>query len=250
MSRSVGLPLAASIAGHACILALLIVLVGQVPTVPSPVPIATAGIEVMLAPPQPVAEMPPPAPEPSPVPEAEPPPSEPPLPVVEAEPLPREPPPPRVATPEPEKPPPARPKPVVKRPPQAVRIPPPEPAQVLPPAPVQTAAIPKPAAPPPTPTGPIVSAGYRAALSAWLESHKRYPDGARARGEDGRAVLRFHVDRAGRVLNYAVVQGTGHPDLDAAIDQMMRGASLPPFPADMSASDVDVSVTIRFALAR
>jgi outer membrane biosynthesis protein TonB len=54
---------------------------------------------------------------------------------------------------------------------------------------VQTAAIPKPAAPPPTPTGPIVSAGYRAALSAWLESHKRYPDSARARGEEGRAVL-------------------------------------------------------------
>ena len=247
MSRSVGLPLAASIAGHAGILALLIVLVGQVPPVPLPVPIATAGIEVMLAPPQPVAEMPPPAPEPPPVPEAEPPPPEPPPPVVEAEPLPPEPPPPRVATPEREKPPPARPKPVVKRPPQPVRIPPPQPAQVLPPAPVQTAAIPKPAAPPPT--GPIVSAGYRSALSAWLESHKRYPDSARARGEEGRAVLRFHVDRAGRVINYAVVQGTGHADLDAAIDQMMRGASLPPFPRDMSATDVDVSVTIRFALA-
>jgi len=30
----------------------------------------------------------------------------------------------------------------------------------------------------------------------------------------------------------------------------MRGASLPPFPTDMTASEVEVSVAIRFALAR
>jgi len=111
-------------------------------------------------------------------------------------------------------------------------------------------ALPTPSPPPPAPTGPVVSAGYRAALSSWLESHKRYPESARERGEEGRAVLRFRVDRSGRVLGYAVVQSTGHPDLDAAIDQMMRGASLPPFPADMTASDVEVSVTIRFGLTR
>lgn len=115
--------------------------------------------------------------------------------------------------------------------------------------PIQTAAIPRPP-PPPAQTGPVVSGAYRAALSSWLESHKRYPDSARSRGEEGRAVLRFRVERSGRVLNYAIVQGTGYPDLDAAIDQMMRGAVLPPFPADMTANDVDVSVAVRFALAR
>jgi hypothetical protein len=31
---------------------------------------------------------------------------------------------------------------------------------------------------------------------------------------------------------------------------MMRGARLPPFPADMTAADIEVSVTLRFALAR
>ena len=100
------------------------------------------------------------------------------------------------------------------------------------------------------PSGPIVSAGYRAALSGWLESHKRYPDSARARGEEGRAVVRFRVARSGRLLSYSLVQGTGYPDLDAAIDQMMRGASLPAFTPDMPAPEVEVSVTIRFALAR
>jgi TonB family protein len=97
---------------------------------------------------------------------------------------------------------------------------------------------------------PTVSAGYRAMLSAWLEAHKRYPESARARGEEGRAVLRFRVDRSGRVLNYALASSTGFADLDAAIDAMMRGATLPPFPGDMTASDVEVSVTVRFSLTR
>jgi outer membrane biosynthesis protein TonB len=52
------------------------------------------------------------------------------------------------------------------------------------------------------------------------------------------------------VLDYTIVQSTGHPDLDAALDQMMRGANLPPFPADMAASDVEVTVALRFAMAR
>src|SRR5439155_26319997 len=139
---------------------------------------------------------------------------------------------------------------VVRHPPprpmlRPLREPPPEPR------PMQTAAIPPaPPAQPVAPVAPLVSAGYRAALSGWLESHKHYPDSARARGEEGRAVLRFRVERSGRLLTYALVQSTGYADLDSAIDQMMRGANLPPFPADMTATDVDVAVTVRFALAR
>jgi protein TonB len=87
-------------------------------------------------------------------------------------------------------------------------------------------------------------------LSAWLESHKRYPDSARQRGEEGRAVLRFAVDRSGRVLDFAVAQSSGYSDLDASIEEMMRGALLPPFPAGMTQPRIDVSVTIRFSLAR
>ena len=231
MSPPFRVPLIASIVGHGFVVFLLILLLGQMPPMPPPVPIATSGIQIMLAPP-PVAEMLPPPPEPPPPQEAQPPPPEPPPPpVVEAT------------------PPPPPPKPVVKPPP---RRPPPSPAQTQ--APLQTAMVPRPLpptpSPPPAPAGPIVSAAYRAALSSWLESHKRYPDSARERGEEGRAVLRFRVDRSGRVLSHAIVQSTGHPDLDAALDQMMGGANLPPFPADMIASEVEVSVAIRFGLAR
>ena len=237
------LPLVASILGHVGVVALLILFAAQVPPVPLPEPIRKSGIEVMLTlpeapPPEPLAETPPPAPEPPPP----------------------EPPPPPVAIAKPEPPPPPKPvvqKAVVKPPPKPVRTPPPEPRPAPTPtaapvaprqAPMQTAVTPQ-AMPAPRPA-PVVSGNYRAALSAWLESHKRYPESARSRGEEGRAVLRFRIDRSGRVLNYAVVGSTGFADLDASIDAMMRGAMLPPFPADMTASDVEVSVTVRFALTR
>ena len=239
------LPLVASIIGHGGVLALLVLFSAQLPPVPLPQP-RKSGIEVMLAPPQPVAETPPPILEPPPVAETQPPPPEPPPPVVIPKPEPPPPPPkPVVHKPVVKPPPPRRP------PPQPVREIPPEPLplpRAMPqPAPMQTAALPPVPAPHPA---PLVSPGYRAALSAWLESHKRYPDSARSRGEEGRAVLRFRVDRSGRVLNYAVVSSTGYADLDASIDAMMRGATMPPFPADMAASDVEVSVTVRFALTR
>ncbi|HKS89786.1 MAG TPA: energy transducer TonB, partial [Stellaceae bacterium] len=78
----------------------------------------------------------------------------------------------------------------------------------------------------------------------------RYPESARARGEQGEAVLRFRVDRAGRVLSFSLARSTGYPDLDAAVEAMLRGAVLPPFPSDMAAAEVEVSVPVRFSLSR
>jgi protein TonB len=236
---------------------LLILLLGESPPVPEP--LATGGIEVVFAPlpkpeePQPPiqAEIPPPQVE-TPPPEPEPAPPPPEEPVVSPEP-----PPPAPETPVPVVLPPPPPKPVVKPPPKPVHrlekaqpsptAAPPQSASAAVAAP-QTAYAPTPV-PAPVPSAEV-SPGYRALLSAWLESHKRYPDSARQRGEEGRAVLRFVVDRAGRVLDFAVAHGSGYPDLDSSIEEMMRGAILPPFPASMTQSRIDVSVTIRFSLAR
>lgn len=104
--------------------------------------------------------------------------------------------------------------------------------------------------PPKPPAAPsaTIGADYRAALSTWLERHKRYPEEARQRGEEGRAVLRFRVDRYGRVINYSVVSSTGFADLDSAVEQMMRGATLPPFPPSMPQPEIEVSVTVGFGL--
>jgi len=108
----------------------------------------------------------------------------------------------------------------------------------------QTASIPS------QPPAPTISADYRSLLSSWLETHKRYPEEARQRGEQGRAILRFRVDRTGRVLDHAVVSSSGFADLDQAVENMMRGAVLPPFPPSMTSPEIEVSVTVRFGLTQ
>jgi periplasmic protein TonB len=146
--------------------------------------------------------------------------------------------------------PPPPPKPTPKPRPQPMRPidrPPPE---IPLPLPTMPAAPPKVASLPPPDQVPVISADYRSLLGSWLESHKRYPEDARQRGEEGRAVLRFRVDRTGWVLDYAVVSSTGYGDLDAAVEAMMRGATLPQFPASMTAPEIEVSVTVRFGLTR
>jgi protein TonB len=252
-------PLGLSVAGHAVGLALLILLLpAKIPPVPEP--LATGGLEVVFAPLPKPEEPPPPTQAATPPPPVETPPPEPePMPPPPDEPVTAiEPPPPAPEAPAPVVQPPPPPKPVVKPPPKPVRhhleqaAPNPTPAPSQPTeaavAAPQTAYAPTPV-PAPVPSTEV-SPGYRALLSAWLESHKRYPDSARQRGEEGRAVLRFAVDRSGRVLDFAVAQSSGYPDIDAAIEEMMRGATLPPFPAGMTQPRVDVSVTIRFSLTR
>jgi len=264
------LPLTLSTAGHAVALALLILLVAE-PGPPEP-PV-TGGIEVVLgqslsqpeavlapeiasraADPSTIAALPPqeiaePEPvvtttEPPPTPVAEIPPPD------QTEPVPPPPHKPVVRQP---------PKPVVHRPPPQTIIsaPTPAPSRFAEAPPAATGASRYPAgqsaagaATPATVPGPDLSANYSAMISAWLEAHKRYPESARERGEEGGVKLRFRVDRFGRVLGYALLESTGYTDLDAGIDQMMRGAQLPPFPAGMTQSQIEVSVKLRFKLER
>jgi protein TonB len=99
-------------------------------------------------------------------------------------------------------------------------------------------------------SSPEASAGYAALVSAWLNSHKRYPDSARQQGEEGSAVLRFEVERTGRVVQFAVLKSSGFPDLDASIEEMMRNATLPPFPLGLTELRKEYTVNVRFRLER
>ena len=219
----------------------LLLLLPETVSAPPRIDLSNA-VAVVFAPPQP---QPLPAPPPPPVVEQPPPLPEPPPPQVVEQP----PPPPAPVADTPPPPPKPEPKPVPKPRPRPVQ----QPEQPLPmpqlPLPVRPAAPQMASIPSPAPA-PTVSPDYRTLLSGWLESHKRYPEDARQRGEEGRAVLRFRVDRYGRVLDYAVVSSTGYADLDAAVDNMMRGAVLPPFPPSMPQPEIEVSVTIRFGLTR
>jgi protein TonB len=206
-----------------------------------PAPVAEPAPEPVADPP-PVVQPPPPDPAPPPPPEPAPsPPPEPTPPPPELTPLPPEPAPP---PPEPAPPPvPAarpRPAPVVRRlaPPSPPRPSPPDPAPVALPPPV--------AAPPPAPAP--VSPAWRQALAAWLASHKTYPDEARRSDAEGTVVLRFTVDRQGRVGAVLRVRGSGSPVLDAAAEAMLRGAALPAFTPEVSSDSVTVTVQVHYSL--
>jgi protein TonB len=135
---------------------------------------------------------------------------------------------------------------------------PPKPA---PPAPVATASTivptpaPVPAAPAPAAhASPPVPANaglpsFESLLAAHLDRYKRYPPAAQTHGEQGVAYLRFTMDRQGRVLAYRLERSSGHAALDAEVLALIRRAEpLPPIPASVTASPLEVVVPVRFSL--
>jgi protein TonB len=226
------------------------------PPVPEPETPAAA-----VAPPEP----PPPPPVTSAVAVPQPlPPPTPPTAAAEALPLPK---PPSVIKPPLVPPVPAAPRPPHKPPPRTVPArrsvtPPaeraPAPAQATTTAPAMDTPTPPSASPPseaPASLAPSqaarpapIAVDWQNALSGWLAAHKTYPEEARRRGDEGRAVLRFTVDRDGKVLAVELVHGTGSRLLDSAALSLLNGASLPPFPATMAQERITVTVQIRYQL--
>ena len=89
---------------------------------------------------------------------------------------------------------------------------------------------------------------WRGAIAAWLQAHKTYPDAARRDGSQGRVVVRFSLDRAGRATELVVVQGSGSAALDEAALSMLRHAQLPP-PPPPAAETTTITLPIRYSLA-
>lgn len=244
-----GLPsaLAAALILHAFAGAALLTVVRLVklPETP-PEPTLTMVFEVMPEPavqpaPEPPQQAEPPPPREQPVPDTPPPDQPPPdLPPPEQPPL-------AVPPPEPapviQTPPPPPPKPRVA--PRPVARPTPPPA-----APAPAAEAPPPAAPPAQPAAQAtpLPADWERSLSAWLTRHRVYPDAARRRGIEGKVTLRLTIDHSGRVTDVAVVHSAGAEVLDTAAQDMVRNASLPPFPAEVTQDRVVVTVQIRYAL--
>lgn len=89
--------------------------------------------------------------------------------------------------------------------------------------------------------------GYQQRLAAWLGRQQRYPQQARARGQQGTVKVRFTLDQNGRLLSRQITQSSGHPLLDAeALAMLQRAAPLPRPPP--GTAPVTVTVPIRFAL--
>ena len=114
--------------------------------------------------------------------------------------------------------------------------------------------VPAPEAVPPKPVpesslSPSEKADYYGRLLGWLDQHKTYPREARARRKEGTAQLYFRMNRDGRVLDYRIEQSSGSEMLDRATLRMIESANpLPPFPAEMKVSELELVVPVEFFL--
>lgn len=90
---------------------------------------------------------------------------------------------------------------------------------------------------------------YLTTLRAWLERHKQYPRAAQLRRREGTALLRFVIDRDGRVLSHRIERSSGHALLDEAVEAMIaRAAPLPAMPAAMREDRLELVVPVSFFL--
>ncbi len=143
-------------------------------------------------------------------------------------------------------PPPAPPQPRPQRP-RVQRTQPAPTQQVAEAAPAAAAAPVSAPAASAAPAGPPPS--YLGRLQAWLERHKDYPPQARQQRQQGTALLHFVMDRSGRVTRYNIVRSSGYQLLDSEVTNMIQRASpLPAIPAEMTISQLELTVPVRFNL--
>jgi protein TonB len=95
-----------------------------------------------------------------------------------------------------------------------------------------------------------VGANWIAALEQWIDERKYYPDMAGDLGQQGTAVVRFQVDRAGHVSHLAIVSATGYALLDQAWLGLFRGADLPPRPHDGTSDTATITASMHFEIIR
>lgn len=93
------------------------------------------------------------------------------------------------------------------------------------------------------------SRSYAAKVRSWLYAHKVYPRRARMRREEGQVQVRFVLDRAGILLEGAVIRGSGNPVLDEEARAMLQRASpYPRAPAELPGERIEFSAPIEFIL--
>ncbi|MCL2898744.1 energy transducer TonB family protein [Brenneria tiliae] len=90
------------------------------------------------------------------------------------------------------------------------------------------------------------SAKWQARLMAHLERRKKYPPGARARGEIGTVFIRFSIDDAGNVLDAQLARSSGFAELDREVLALVRRAS--PVPAPPAGMPHAITAPVRFSV--
>ena len=94
-----------------------------------------------------------------------------------------------------------------------------------------------------------VQASWEKALVKHLNQFKRYPDIARARGNQGDVTVQFTVDRTGHVIAARVLQSSGSSTLDEeALAVLKRADPLPAAPAPIAGMTFDLTLPIQFRI--
>ena len=155
---------------------------------------------------------------------------------------------PEVRPPEPQPKPQPKPKLTQPRPqPQA------DPSPLPPAETVQESALPAPSTPQQAAVVPVAPisppADYVSLIRAQLERNKVYPRSAQQRRQQGRAMVRIAIDRAGHVIQYRLESSSGHELLDREVVAMIQRASpLPPVPPSFNGESLELVVPVEFFL--
>lgn len=100
----------------------------------------------------------------------------------------------------------------------------------------------------PAPSGDVVPS-WQGALRAHLERHKRYPAAAQFRRQQGAPVVRFIMDRQGKVLSAQLERGCGYSALDdEALALLQRAQPLPAPPLEVPGERIEMRVPVQFFL--
>ncbi|MDX2201944.1 MAG: energy transducer TonB [Hyphomicrobiaceae bacterium] len=89
------------------------------------------------------------------------------------------------------------------------------------------------------------------AMKARIETHKRYPQQARSRGEQGTSKVQFSIDRKGNLLEASILESSGHPTLDEeAVAVLRRASPFPPPPSHMQGESIVLTLPLSFSIKR
>lgn len=117
------------------------------------------------------------------------------------------------------------------------------------PAPATTAPVSRPA--PPSPSASTSPQDWKTRVLAHLDSKKRYPPAAQRLRQDGVVLIRFTMDRSGRVLTSRIERGSGRALLDReALAMLQRAQPLPAPPDEVPGATLELVTPVEFFLRR
>ncbi len=95
--------------------------------------------------------------------------------------------------------------------------------------------------------GAVPNLNYEERVLVWLKQHGAYPREAYRFRQEGTVLLKFAVNRTGKILYYDLVKSSGYHLLDRAVKRMMdRSSPVPPIPPEINKDQIVFTVPVHF----